>query len=142
MYGFIHMELITFGTLLKFSLKLCVEFQGNSLMHIWQSLMTKKHFCFYISCPLSMKCGQSRYFVNIFPENISSYISWTIVHGQLSTKRTRPVFSGLQWVIKFFDTMFKDYKTSGNYFQWDDIYQRVCALWSSSWKFTDKSFTK
>ncbi len=75
--SFIHMELSSFGTLLKFSLKLCVEFQGYSLMHIWQSLNDEKTFLFL-------------YFISIVHE------MWTITifRGQFFRKIFHLIFHG------------------------------------------------
>jgi hypothetical protein len=98
----IQMELSPFGTLLKFSWKLCLEFLGNIWMHIWQSLYGEKTFLllYFISIvhemwKITMFRGQffRKTFNLIFhghcPYNMDN-CPWTIdVHGQLSTKRTR-----------------------------------------------------
>ena len=66
---FIHMELSSFGTLLKFSLKLCVEFLGNSLMHIWQRTTEKIIvFIFHIHYPWNVDNHDIS--CTIFPKNI------------------------------------------------------------------------
>ncbi len=96
----IQMELSPFGTLLKFSWKLCLEVLENSWMDIWLSLHVGKaflflYFIFIVHEMWKIKIFRGQFFRKIF--NLifhghcpCSNCPWTIdVHGQLSTKRTR-----------------------------------------------------
>jgi len=72
---FIHIKLNSFGTLLKFSLKLCVEFLGNSLMHIWQRTTEKIIvFIFHIHYPWNVDNHDIS--CTIFPKKFN-----LIIHG-------------------------------------------------------------
>ena len=117
----IQMELSPFGTLLKFSWKLCLEFLENSWMDIWLSLHGGKaflflYFIFIVHEMWKIKIFRGQFFRKIFNLIFQGIVHVAIVRGQSTSMDNCP----------------RNVQDPKNWYLWNFIDEKIWNRWNIS----------